>query len=205
MRRLYALCILTALLLAAPGAHASGSGQRYDDFVASYSENLSFINENTGRHLLPLVLAKGSSDADGGHRIYQILGDVLSASIRLDATNDIIETCTIVLTSPRGMTYGGSLYNDFVTSGYHSYALLMAMHPDSEPLNRYALVEAVNAGMGSGNGSFETQVGLYRLTCARTDISATLLFENTLTLAPEDAPETDEPSDEGREEGGYIG
>lgn len=189
MRRLYALCILTALLLAAPGAHASGSGQRYDDFVASYAENLSFINENTGRHLLPLVLAKGSSDADGGHRIYQILGDVLSASIRLDATNDIIETCTIVLTSPRGMTYGGSLYNDFVTSGYHSYAL----------------VEAVNAGMGSGNGSFETQVGLYRLTCARTDISATLLFENTLTLAPEDAPETDEPSDEGREEGGYIG
>ena len=205
MRKLYVLCILMALLLAVPGAHAGGNGQRYDDFVASYAENLSFINENTGRHLLPLVLAKGSSDADGGHRIYQIPGDVLSASVRLDAFNDTIESCMIVLTSPRGMTYGGSLYNDFVTSGYHSYALLMAMHPDSDPLNRYALVEAVNAGLGGEETVFQTQVGMYCLTCTRVDNAVTLLFENALALLPEETPETDEPSDENSEEGGYIG
>lgn len=206
MKRLYALCVLAALLmLAAPGARAAANGRSYDDFVNSYAENLSFINQNTGRHLLPLVLARGSSDADGGHRIYQIPGDVLTASVRLDATNDTIESCRIVLTSPQGMTYGGSLYNDFVISGYHSYALLMAMHPDSDPLKRYELVEAVNAGLGGEETTFQTQVGLYRLTCTRVDTAATLLFENTLTLSPEDAPETGEPSNENAEEGGYIG
>ena len=71
---------------------------------------------------------KGEANADGGHRMYELLGDVLRVTIRLDQSNQIIERCEIVLTAPAGMSYGTSEYNDFVTSGYHSYALLMAMH-----------------------------------------------------------------------------
>ena len=63
----------------------------------------------------------------------ELLGDVLRVTIRLDQSNKVIETCEIVLTAPPGMSYGTSEYNDFTTSGYHSYALLMAMHTAADP------------------------------------------------------------------------
>lgn len=48
--------------------------------------------------------------------MYELLGDVLRVTIRLDQSNQIIERCEIVLTAPAGMSYGTSEYNDFVTS-----------------------------------------------------------------------------------------
>ena len=83
-------------------------GRGYEDFELCYADNLDFINQNTGRHLLPLVLAKGEANADGGHRMYELLGDVLRVTIRLDQSNQIIERCEIVLTAPAGMSYGTS-------------------------------------------------------------------------------------------------
>ena len=144
MRKLliFSCCLLTGLACLIGAQAATISGRGYEDFEASYADNLNFINENTGRHLLPLVLAKGDANADGGHRMYELLGDVLRVSIRLDQSNQVIERCEIVLTAPAGMSYGTSEYNDFVTSGYHSYALLMAMHTAADPAVRYGLVTA---------------------------------------------------------------
>ena len=135
MRKLliFCCCLLAGLACLIGAQAATISGRGYEDFEASYADNLDFINENTGRHLLPLVLAKGDANTDGGHRMYELLGDVLRVSIRLDQSNQVIERCEIVLTAPAGMSYGTSEYNDFVTSGYHSYALLMAMHTAADP------------------------------------------------------------------------
>lgn len=206
MRKLliFCCCLLTGLACLIGAQAATISGRGYEDFEASYADNLNFINENTGRHLLPLVLAKGDANADGGHRMYELLGDVLRVSIRLDQSNQIIERCEIVLTAPAGMSYGTSEYNDFVTSGYHSYALLMAMHTAADPAVRYGLVTAVNDGLLAGEGAYATQVGVYSLTCARAENVATLTFENTLAATPEPEATPDgaeaAPEDEGNNE-----
>ncbi len=205
MRKLLIFCCLLASLACLSRASAATiSGRGYEDFEASYADNLTFINENTGRHLLPLVLAKGDANADGGHRMYELLGDVLRVSIRLDQSNKVIEKCEIVLTAPPGMSYGTSEYNDFTTSGYHSYALLMAMHTAADPAVRYGLVTAVNDGLLAGEGNYTTQVGVYTLTCTRADNVATLTFENTLAVTPEPEVTPDgadaAPEDEGNNE-----
>lgn len=202
MRKLLICCLLLSLACLPYAQAATISGRGYKDFEASYADNLNFINENTGRHLLPLVLAKGEANADGGHRKYELLGDVLRVNIRLDQSNQIIETCEIVLTAPAGMSYGTSEYNDFVTSGYHSYALLMAMHTAADPAVRYGLVTAVNDGLLAGEGAYTTQVGVYALTCARTDNVATLNFENTLAMTPEPEAVPDGAEDMPEDEGG---
>lgn len=205
MRKLLIFCCLLASLACLSRASAATiSGRGYEDFEASYADNLTFINENTGRHLLPLVLAKGDANADGGHRMYELLGDVLRVSIRLDQSNKVIEKCEIVLTAPPGMSYGTSEYNDFTTSGYHSYALLMAMHTAADPAVRYGLVTAVNDGLLAGEGAYATQVGVYTLNCMRADNMATLTFENTLAVTPEPEVTPDgadaAPEDEGNNE-----
>ena len=102
MRKLliFCCCLLLILTCLPAGMAATISGRRYEDFELCYADNLDFINQNTGRHLLPLVLAKGEANADGGHRMYELLGDVLRVTIRLDQSNQIIERCEIVLTAP---------------------------------------------------------------------------------------------------------
>ena len=115
MRKLliFCCCLLLSFACLTSALAATISGRGYEDFETCYADNLDFINQNTGRHLLPLVLAKGDANADGGHRIYELLGDVLRVTIRLDQSNKVIETCEIVLTAPPGMSYGTSEYNDF--------------------------------------------------------------------------------------------
>lgn len=133
---------------------------------------------------------------------------MLSVSIRLDQTNEIIERCQIVLTAPAGMSYGTAEYNDFATSGYHSYALLMAMHTAADPAVRYGLVTAVNEGLAAGEGSYSTQVGVYSLQCTQEGNVATITFENTLAATPEPQATPGEGEDsemDGNEEDVYIG
>jgi len=206
---IFCCCLLLILTCLPAGMAATISGRGYEDFELCYADNLDFINQNTGRHLLPLVLAKGEANADGGHRMYELLGDVLRVTIRLDQSNQIIERCEIVLTAPAGMSYGTSEYNDFVTSGYHSYALLMAMHTAADPAVRYGLVTAVNDGLLAGDGTYATQVGVYTLNCTRADNVATLTFENTLAATPEPqaTPDGTAPEEEGanEEEGSLAG
>ena len=188
MRKLIAVILLLCALCGA--AAADDFGQAYDRFQTLYAENVTFINTNTGRFLLPLSFS-GEFDSLG-ERIYVLNSGALSAEIRLDDLASQIAQCTITLTAPAGMTYGDSLHNDFTTSGYHSYALLMAMSKAPDAASRYALVEEVNNGLAAGGGTYETQVGDYRLVCTSQNGTAVMRFENELLMGTK--PETeDEP------------
>lgn len=64
MRKLliFCCCLLLILTCLPAGMAATISGRGYEDFELCYADNLDFINQNTGRHLLPLVLAKGEAN-----------------------------------------------------------------------------------------------------------------------------------------------
>ena len=178
MRKLFALILLLCALTGA--AAADDFGQSYDLFQTLYAENVDFINDNTGRHLLPLTFT-GAFDEEG-ERIFVLASGALYAQIKLDDLAEQIAYCQIMLSAPAGMSYGDSLHNDFITSGYHSYALLMAMSKAETAFDRYALVEEVNNGLADNAGAYETQVGDYVLTCTSQDGVATMLFENELLM-----------------------
>ena len=178
MRKLLALVLLLCALAGA--AAADDFGQSYIDFQTLYSENIHFINENTGRFLLPLDFS-GEFDSEGD-RVYVINSGALSVEVKLDDLAEQIAYCSISLTAPAGMTYGDSKHNDFTVSGYHSYALLMAMSKAETAVERYQLVEEVNAGIAENAGVYETQVGDYRLKCLSANGTATMRFENELLM-----------------------
>ena len=134
MQRLLALAL--ALILLLPATALALTGQRYETFNAYYKENVTFINENDNRHLLPMVLSQTQSQQADGRIYYEIIGDVLRVTVTTDQAG-IIEACEIRLTAPQGMAYGSSTYTDFAISGYHSYAFLMAMDVNAEPAQRY--------------------------------------------------------------------
>ena len=188
------LTVLLALSLCM-SASAAGIGITYDEFVDLYTENVLFINANTGRHLLPHTLQR-DYDADA-KRFYRVQSGALSMEMHMEESGTQIASCTIVLTAPEGMSYGDARYNDFTTSGYHSYAMLMALSPASTPVERYALVEEVNTGLAQNAGSYETYAGDYRLTCTSAGSSVTLKMENELYIRTfiEDLPE-EEPQPE---------
>ncbi len=178
MRKLIAMLLLLCALTGA--AAADDFGQNYDLFQALYAENVSFINENTGRHLLPHSLT-ATFDAEG-RRIYVIASGALYTEIYLDDLASQIASCRITLQAPENMSYGDSRHADFTVSGYHSYALIMAMHGAGTAAERYRLVEEINAGLAANGGTYETQVGDYRLTCTSEGGAATMLFENELLM-----------------------
>ena len=175
------LIVLLLLLCAFTGAAAADDfGQNYQDFQTLYAENVDFINDNTGRHLLPLTFT-GAFDKEG-ERYYVLASGALYAEIYLDDLASQIASCEITLAAPADMTYGDSKHNDFTTSGYHSYALLMAMSKAPTAAERYALVEEINNGIAQNAGVYETQVNDYRLSCLSANGTATMRFENELLL-----------------------
>ena len=189
MRKLLAMILLLFVLTGA--ACAEDFGQPYDRFQALYAENVTFINENTGRFLLPLDF-EGDFNSDG-IRVYVLNSGMLTAEVMLDDMASQIAWLQIALTAPEGMTYGDSKHSDFVVSGYHSYALLMAMSASDDPVERYRLVEEVNNGLAANAGVYETQVGDYRLTCQSANGTATMRFENSLLMVNSMEPaETEE-------------
>ena len=171
---------LLALIVMISGAVAETalSGRSYADFAQSYQENIAFINENDGRHMLPLVIAGNRSDVNGARMLYELAGDVLTLKVTTDSSGAVIESCRITLTAPEGMTYGSAQYEDFTISGYHSYALLMAMAVSPTAAERFALVTEVNEGLAAHDGLYLAQVGAYTLRCTRQGNTAELLFEN---------------------------
>ena len=193
MRRFW--CLVTALCLLASWAAADDFGRSYRTFEELYAQNVSFINENTGRHLLPHSTTR---DYDSeGKRLYRIENGALSVEIHLDDMAEQIASCRITLTAPANMKYGDSQHYDFTTSGYHSYALMMAMHDGETPAQRYELVTEVNAGLAASSaGLYETQVGDYRLKCNSANGVATLLFENELLLSSLEPIVPQEPDEE---------
>ena len=177
MRKLLLALLLCSLLTP---ALADDFGQSYDLFEDYYAESITFINDNTGRHLLPHSLT-ATFDAEG-QRIYVIASGALYAEIYLDDMASQIARCQITLKAPENMSYGDSRHADFTVSGYHSYALIMAMHGGSTAAERYRLVDEINSGLAANGGVYETQVGDYRLTCRSEGGTATMLFENELLM-----------------------
>lgn len=199
MRKLLLALLLCSLLTP---ALADDFGQSYDLFEEYYAQSITFINDNTGRHLLPHTPARDFDKL--GNRFYIYAGGALRAEVYLDDLASQIARCCITLTAPANMQYGDNLYRDFITAGYHSYALIMAMHDSADPAERYALVEAVNSGLAANGGVFETEVGDYRLTCTSQNGVATMLFENALLLSSiEEAPvQESAPAEEDAEDSG---
>ena len=189
MRKLIAPCLLLCALAGA--AAADDFGRSYDTFQSLYADNVNFINENTGRHLLPHKYS-ASFDTEG-KRFYAIASGALYSEIYLDDMFSQIASCKITLQAPEGMSYGDSKHADFTVAGYHSYALIMAMHDDESAAGRYRLVEDINAGLAAGNGEYTKQVGDYRLTCRSEGSSVTMLFENELLMGKE--TETEDETD----------
>lgn len=202
--RVRALVFLAAALLAlGPGSAgaSSPSGQSYELFSQYYKDGIAFINQNGGRHLIPLALAK----TPGGQEkrtTYSLIGDTLNVTLTMSSAGDVIEGCVITLTAPPGMEYGNALYNDFAISGYQSYALLMAMHTAPDPARRYELVTDVEQGLAASQGNYRRQLGVYTLTCTRQDNAVQLRFEiKALQETPQPTPgEEDFPVEEDSQE-----
>ncbi len=183
------LCLLLALMLLIPcAAGESVTGLSYDDFTRLYADNLDFINDNAGRHLLPLIPANRDAEWNDGREYYEIYGDVLTLCIRTDPGGDIIESCVITLTAPADMSYGSSVYRDFTTSGYQSYGLLMAMAAGETAYDRYQLVTDVESGLISGGGVYYRLIGVYQLEAVSQNNTVTMTFTNT-TAQPTPSPE----------------
>lgn len=187
MRKWLILLCALLLMITAPAQAEFVSGLRYEAFLDNYSENLDFINDNAARHLLPLIPAKRDAGWGDGRLYYEIFGDVLSLTIRTDATGEVIEECVITLTAPADMSYGSTVHRDFTTSGYQSYGMLMAMSPAATALERYQLVEEVESGLQSGNGVFHKQIGVYTLDAASLEGTVNMTFSNT-TAVPTPSP-----------------
>ena len=206
MKKLFAFVLVLGLLLSA--ACAEGIGQTYKAFEASYAENIVFINENTGRMLLPHTLQRDYDDR--GKRMYRINRGGLAVEMHMDESGERIARLIVTLTAPENMQYGDTIYSDFATAGYHSYAILMAMDSAQQPVDRYSVVERVNWGIKHTGGLFETDVGDYALVCRSEGNTATLTFTSSILLPdhPEEeeimAPEIDILDSEEPEEGDSL-
>ena len=154
----------------------------YETFIGRYAGNLEFINDNAERHLISLYFASG--DTEKSYRVYTLSGDVLTATLRTSGSGRTVAMLSVTLTAPSGMSNGDALYKDFVTSGYHCYALLMAMSPAEECADRFTLIEEINAGL-NGETEYHTFVGAYTLACRRSgENSVTFTFSSSLWEDP---------------------
>ena len=196
LRKLCLLALLLAVL--APAAALAEEAVDYDGFSAVYAENLAFLNENTGRYLLPLI---PESARDSANRlVYAIEYDMLTLNVRLGADDATVEEAVVTLTAPEGMAYGDDAHTSFTAYGYQCYALLMAMSAESEASDRYALVTRLDGGLSAGNSYF-TQEGAYAVTCERIGHSVVFSF----SLGESEAPIDEEMDLYNEEEGDYIG
>ena len=178
MKKGFAFLLAAVLLLVS--ACAEGIGQTYKAFEASYAENVVFINANTGRMLLPHTLQRDYDDH--GKRMYRINRGGLAVEMHMDESGERIARLIVSLTAPDNMQYGDTIYSDFATAGYHSYAILMAMDSAQQPVDRYSVVERVNQGIKQNGGVFETSVGDYELVCRSEGNTATLTFASSILL-----------------------
>ena len=191
---------LVMLVFCFPALALAASGQTLDHFETNYEQNVYFINENADRHLLPMVMTVKRADTFDGTVTFEIIGDVLSMKGTTDQDGQTIKACTIYLTAPDAMEYGSATYNDFEISGYHCYALLMAMDSAIEPAERYALVTQITDAIAQGNGIGTVQSGVYTLEGNKVGNMVILTFtNNTLQEAPVPSvsPEDDATQKEG--------
>ena len=192
--------LLICLVCIIPQFALAMTGMSFETFERNYAENITFINDNTGRHILPLVFASADGENTDGKKRYAILGDVLSMDLRTDVGGGVIEFLQIILRAPRFMEYGDPAHSDFMTAGFHAYALLMAMHSSSDPALRYGLVTSIETNMQGGDSDYITQLGVYSLLCTKANAEAVFTFENSNLTTQPSADEEENDTEESKTE-----
>jgi hypothetical protein len=190
---------LILLLLWLPAGALALTGQNISTFLTYYKEDVSFINANEDRHMLPIELEVASIKDSGGEQ-YSVSSDALSVTVKADG-DGIIESCEIRLTYPEGAQPGNSLHLDYVTAQYHSLAFIMAMHGSSTPESRYYLVEEIRNELAANYGVYERQLGSYTINCISVSgEGAVFTFTNNgltpVNTQPADGQPTPAPIDE---------
>lgn len=160
------LLLLLVLLLLCPAAMADPGEDytSYESFIGRYAGNLDFINENEGRRLINLIFASG--DTQGQTRVFRIEGDILNAQMYTMTSQRRIVGLMVTLTAPADMATNDASRQDFTTSGYQCYALLMAMRGEEKPAERFGLITELNNGVRYQE-KYSTFVGPYTLTARR--------------------------------------
>ena len=184
-------CLILIILLLIPTIAFAQfvTGQTYDVFLKKYAENMTFINQNTQRRLLPLTLTTPDFAESDGRSYYNIEGEILSANIYTSRGSDVIEYAQFILTAPSLMQYGDALHAEFVNAGYHCYALLMAMHSSDDVVTRYSLIQTIEDVFNEGTSTSLLQLGVYSLSCEKVENVATFTFTNTSLVSPTPSPE----------------
>lgn len=200
---------VAALCVWLPAAALALTGQSITTFETYYSEDLAYINENTGRHMLPIELGTQPLD-DTGRMQYFSYSDALHVTIAADPAG-VIESCEIRLLLPEGAAEGNSLYLSFVAANYHCLALLMAMHVSTDAAGRYLLAEEIGKGLEDNHGAYERRFGSYDISSVKVvGEGAVFTFTNSgLTPAATEPPaEGGEPTpvpQEDTDEDAYVG
>lgn len=159
-KRLLPLLILCTLL---PAYALALTGQSISTFETYYQEDITYLNDITGRHLLAKDLLTLNLN-DNGRTQYYYYDDTLQVTLAADASG-IIESCEIRLLWPENAEEGNSLYLGYVTSSYHSIAFIMAMHVSSDVDSRYLLAEEIRSKLADNYGAYERQLGSYSISC----------------------------------------
>lgn len=191
-RRAFALLFL---LLWLPQGALALTGQTIATFLTYYRENVSFINENTQRHLLPIELSE-TDLRDGSRKQYSVSSAALQVTVAVNGEG-IIESCEIRLLYPEGAAQGNSLHLEYATANYHSLAFIMAMHAASTPESRYYLVDEIRNALIDNHGVYERQLGSYSIACIGVaGEGAVFTFTNDGLSPAQSEPADGEPTPE---------
>ena len=188
--RITAALLLLALL---PACASALTGQSISVFETYYREDINYINNAVGRHLLPKDLAVLDLQ-DNGRTQYYYYDDALHITVTTDREG-IIETCEIRLLYPEGAAPGNSLELDYYTASYHSLAYIMAMHMSTEVSGRFLLVEEIRSALEKNHGAYERSLGSYAISCVSVNGEGAVFTFTNNGLTPSQAVETTEETD----------
>jgi hypothetical protein len=185
------------LLLWLPAGALALTGQTISTFKTYYKDDIFYLNESTGRHMLPKELNELKLD-DSGRTKYFYYDDTLHVTIVADPSG-IIETCEIRLLYPENAAEGNSLYLDFVAANYHSLAFVMAMHVSSEAESRYLLVDEIATKLAENYGAYDRQLGSYSISCISVVGEGAVFQFTNHGLAPAETAKPDGETTDGQE------
>ncbi len=203
-RRILAAALALLLL---PATALALTGQSISAYQTYYKENVTYLNDIAGRHMLPKDLSVLELD-EGGRTQYAYTDSILQVTLTADEAG-IIETCEIRLLYPEGAVEGNSLYMDYVAASYQSIAFLMAMHVSAEASGRFLLADEIKTEMAKNNGAYDRQLGSYSISCVKVvGQGAVFTFTNNglapaQTQAPADGEEP--PAVTEGDEGANVG
>ena len=200
IRRLFAFAFL---LLWLPAGALALTGQSISTFITYYKENIEYINDQQDRHLLPLEL--DIANQDNGGKQYSSNSDLLMVTVNTDAS-DVITSCELRLTYPKGAQPGNSLALDYDRANFHFVALTMAMHVAKDAISRAYLVAEILDNLTINHGIYERQYGSYTISCVSVaGEGAVFTFTNNSLTPALDDPWEGEPTPEPLDDSEHLG